>query len=99
MVPSVVPPRLVNPPALWAIKLPLICCGPSMLMIPFALGPIRISPVIVEQSAYCEASAWELMVTVGWEQMEAVWAAATLRTAKAGRSFWANMVIGMWLIQ
>jgi hypothetical protein len=45
-----------------------------MLMTPDALGPTRTSPVIVEQSAYCVASAWELMVAVAWEQMEAVWA-------------------------
>lgn len=48
---------------------------------------MRTSPLMVEQSEYCVASACELMVAVAWEQMEAVWAAATPRTARAGRSF------------
>lgn len=67
-------PRLVNWPALWQIKLPVICWGPSMLMTPDASGPMRTSPSMVEQEAYCVASAWELMVAVDWEQREAVWA-------------------------
>jgi len=29
---------------------------------------------MVEQEAYWDASAWELMVAVAWEQMEALWA-------------------------
>ena len=49
--------RLVNWPALWQIKLPVICSGPSMLICPDASGPMRTSPLMVEQLAYCVASA------------------------------------------
>lgn len=35
---------------------------------------MRTLPSMVEQEAYCVASAWELMVAVDWEQREAVWA-------------------------
>jgi len=91
--PKVVLPRLVKAPASWQMKSPVICSGPSRLITPAALGPMRTEPSMVEQEAYCVASACELMVAVDWEQREAVWAAATLRTAKAGRSFWAIMLI------
>ncbi len=68
-------PRLVNPPASWQMKLPVICWGPSMLIMPEASGPTRRSPWIVAQLAYWVASAWELIVAVGWEQREEPWAA------------------------
>lgn len=72
--PKVLLPRLIRLPASWQIRLPVICLGPSREMTPPALGPIRTSPLMVWQEAYCVASAWELMVAVDWEQREADWA-------------------------
>ncbi len=56
---------LTKLPAFWQVKLPLICCGPSMLIVPEAEEPITMLPEMVEQEAYWLASAWELMVAVG----------------------------------
>jgi len=85
--------KLTRPPALWEVRFPLTCCGPSMAMVPLAVLPMTMLPETVEQSESWLASAWELTVTVGWEQMVEVWAAATLKTARAGRSFWANILM------
>jgi len=47
----------------------------------------------VVQSAYAVASAWELIVAVDALQRVLLWAAAMLKTAKAGRRrLWANMM-------
>jgi len=62
--PRVVLPRLVRPPAFWQIRSPVICCGPSMLIVPEASELTRTLPEMVEQEANPVASAWELMVAV-----------------------------------
>jgi hypothetical protein len=65
MVPIEELPRLVNWPAFSQIRLPVICSGPSMLIVPAAVGLMRTSPVIVKHEANRVASACELMVAVG----------------------------------
>jgi len=65
MDPRLVLPRLVSPPALSQDKSPVICCGPSRLIIPLAEELITTLPEMVEQSANCVASACELIVAVG----------------------------------
>lgn len=45
-----------------------------MLMTPETEELTTILPAMVEQEASAVASAWELMVTVTWEQTAEVWA-------------------------
>jgi len=54
-----------------------------MLITPEAAELTTILPEMVEQEANAVASAWELMVAVAWEQIEADWAAAKPATARA----------------
>ena len=68
------------------VKSPPIDKGPSSEISPEAAEPMTTLPEMVEQSAYAEASACELMVAVGWEQIVALWAGKTIELA----SFCAN---------
>ena len=54
-----------------------------MAMVPLAVLPMTMLPETVEQSESWLASAWELTVTVGWEQMVEVWAGKRLMSAQA----------------
>lgn len=57
--------RDVIAPLFSTIKSPLICSGPSIAMVPGAVVLIKMSPLMVVQSAKAVASAAELMVAVG----------------------------------
>ena len=69
------PLRLVILTAPMQDRSPLICWMPSREIGPVMVEPMDMAPLTVEHcEARAVASAWELMVAVGWEQMED-WAA------------------------
>lgn len=65
-------PNVIRPPALWQVRLPRICPGPSRLIAPTTASPMTTLPERVGQPEYWAKSAWELRVTVGCAQAEAV---------------------------
>jgi hypothetical protein len=67
-------------------KSPPIEEGPLSEISPVAPEPMTTLPEMVEQAVYAAASACELMVAVGWEQIVALWAGKTIELA----SFYAN---------
>jgi len=89
----VVLPKLVSSPAFSQTRLPTVA-GPSREITFAAFGPTTMVPATDVQLARGEASAWELMVIVGWEQKELVdvCAATPPTTAKAGRMYCVNIV-------
>jgi len=100
----VVLPKLVSSPAFSQTRLPMVA-GPSREITFAAFGPTTMVPATDVQLARGDASAWELMVIVGWEQKELVdvCAATPPATAKAGRMYCVNIVydyyvtfFGLW---
>jgi len=65
MTESWLPPKEVKFDAPSHVRLPVICCTPSRLIVPAAWDAITTSPVTVEQLDRPEASPWFWIVVVG----------------------------------
>ena len=85
----VVLPKLVSSPAFSQTRLPTVA-GPSREITFAAFGPTTMVPATDVQLARGDASAWELMVIVGWEQKELVDVCATIMKSQQDSSLEGN---------